>query len=98
MPNFKVLFSIRIITINPIIKKVGELVRSIQDNRLYGFRIFSKMKETDGKPAYRFMMKLDRSNPGRFDPPLNMNVYPKYVPDELNRNVKPIIFNICSNI
>lgn len=59
---------------------------------LNGTTIFNQIAAPIGKPQYKYIAKLNYINQGKVDPPLNMNVHPNYVSDELKRNVFIFLF------
>ncbi len=88
MPNFKVQFKVKLIAVNPIIYTYESVKNQILTNSINNTKIIKKEPSLAGDKNYIFIAKFDYENLGRFDPPMNLNVFPKYVSEEIKRNVK----------
>jgi len=82
----------RLVPVNPVIAsirvdgyKYGDLIAT---NYLKGKKIFSIVDKTESIERARFIAMITDKDQNKIIPPINMNVFPYYVKDQFNRDVK----------
>jgi hypothetical protein len=85
---------VKLFTVNPVIYTFASVKNQISGNNINGTEILKKESILTGDKNYIFIAKLNYENLGRFDPPMNLNVFPKYVSEEVKRNVKKYFYFI----